>query len=185
MPPRDLATLWVEKRPLVQQASSGPAVTCAADLFGPSSHLEHRDVSRSGRPHCVRWGCATLPDDFTRPLSLGETGQFDWTSRSLHSSSLAGRDRPGRLGARSLHIVLSHWTSQDDWTLKLAGFFFPTPFFWTGSLFGSDFTPPSPQMRRTRDHHAREPDDRATREQRLSCRRECGGVNVPKRACQT
>ena len=95
--------LWVEKRPLVLQTSSGPAVTCAADLFGPSSHLEHRDVSRSGRAHCVR-GCATLPEAITLLPSLGDDrpGRLDFQKPSL--SSFAVRDRPGRLGARSLHL---------------------------------------------------------------------------------
>ena len=88
------------------------------------SHLEHRDVSRSGRAHCVRWvarlyqkpslSChrwvMTGQDDWTSrslhsPLSLCEIGQFDWTSRSLHSPVTL--DRPGRLDfvktAGSLH----------------------------------------------------------------------------------
>ena len=36
-------------------------------------------------------GCATLPEDFTCPLPLGGTGQYDWTSRRLHLSRHTGR----------------------------------------------------------------------------------------------
>ena len=38
-------------------------------------------------------GCVALPQDFTCPLSLDETGQFDWTSSSLHLSCLTGQAR--------------------------------------------------------------------------------------------
>ena len=102
MPPRDLATLWVEKRPLVQQTSSGPAVTCAADLFGPSSHLEHRDVSRSGRAHCVRWVARLYQKPSLSCHRWVMTGQFDWVPEAF--TCPASLDRPGRLGARSLHL---------------------------------------------------------------------------------
>ena len=40
----------LKKRPLVQQTSSGPAATCAADLFGPSSHLENRERVAPAEP---------------------------------------------------------------------------------------------------------------------------------------
>ena len=102
MPPRDLATLWVEKRPLVQQTSSGPAYTCAADLFGPSSHLEHRDASRSGRAHCVRWVARLYQKTSLVP--------YRWVIRASSTglpeafTCPASLDRPGRLGARSLHL---------------------------------------------------------------------------------
>ena len=38
-------------------------------------------------------GCATLPEDITSPVSLGETGPYDWTSRSLHLSCHTGQAR--------------------------------------------------------------------------------------------
>ena len=53
-------------------------------------------------------GCATFPEDFTCPVSLGDTGQCYWTSRRLHLASTTGRQKPS--------LVLSHWTGQDDWT---------------------------------------------------------------------
>ena len=120
VPPRGLAALWTEKRPLVQPTSLGPAVTCAADLFGPSSHLEHRDVSRSSRAHCVRWVARLCQKTSLVLVPLGGTGQFDWTSRRLHSSRHTGRASTS--GRQKPSLVLSHWTGQDDWTLKLAGF---------------------------------------------------------------
>ena len=100
VPPRGLAALWAEKRPLVLQTTSGPAVTCAADLFGPSSHLEHRDASRSGRAHCVRWVARLyqktslvlphwtgkvdwVPEAFTCPVSLDRPGRQDFEARWL------------------------------------------------------------------------------------------------------
>ena len=60
-------------------------------------------------------GCATLPEDFTCPLPLGGTGQFDWTSRSLHLSRHTGRART--TGCQKPSLVLSHWTGQVDWSL--------------------------------------------------------------------
>ena len=36
-------------------------------------------------------GCATFPEDFTCPVSLGDTGQCYWTSRRLHLSRHTGR----------------------------------------------------------------------------------------------
>ena len=101
MPPRGLATLWVGKRPV-----------CAAGLFGPSSHLEHRELSCSGRAHCVRWvaqlhqktslvlcrwvtqaSSTGLPEAFTCPVTLDGPGRLG--ARSLHSP--VSLDRPGRL----------------------------------------------------------------------------------------
>ena len=91
MPPRGLATLWVGKRPV-----------CAAGLFGPSSHLEHRELSCSGRAHCVRWvarlyqktslvpyrwvtqaSATGLPEAFTCPASLDRPGRLDFEARWL------------------------------------------------------------------------------------------------------
>ena len=48
--------------------------------------------------HCppCHVGCVAIPEDFTCPVSLGDTGQFDCTSRSIH-------------------LVLPHWTGQVDW----------------------------------------------------------------------
>ena len=67
------------QQPLVQQTSSGPAVTWRTlnELLRQS-------------PLC-QVGCATFPEDFTRPVSLGDTGQCYWTSRRLHSSRHTGR----------------------------------------------------------------------------------------------
>ena len=129
-----LQSCGLKNDPLVQQTSSGLQSTCAAGLFGPSSHLEHRDVSRSGRAHCVRWGCATLPEDFTCPVSLGDTGQFDWTSRSLHSSCLTGQaqvDWVPEAFTRSCHTGQARvdWTfvGSCPWSLRLYCFL-STPF---------------------------------------------------------
>ena len=87
----------LKKRPLVQQTSSGPAATCAADLFGPSSHLENRErvapaeptvsgglrnFTRRLRLSSSRWvGQASstgLPEAFTRPAALGRPGRLDF-----------------------------------------------------------------------------------------------------------
>ena len=87
-------------------------------FLGPSSHLEHRDASRSGRAHCVRW----VSQLFQKPsLSCHRwvmTGQDDWTSRCHHSPITDG---PGQLGARSHHSPVS-LDGPGDWTLKHAGF---------------------------------------------------------------
>ena len=68
------------------------------------SHLEHRDVSRSGRAHCVRWVARLFQKPSLSRHRWVMTGQDDWTSRSLHSPI---SDGPGRLGARSLHSPVS------------------------------------------------------------------------------
>ena len=67
--------------------------------------------------HCplCQVGCVALPEDFTCPPSLDETGKFDWTSRSLHLSCHAGQARS--TGRQKPSLVLSHWTGQVDWTL--------------------------------------------------------------------
>ena len=88
-----------------------------------------------------------LPEDFTCPVSLDETGQFDWTSRSLHVSCHTGQARSTGLCvqiARSLHLCnrfrLARSTGLFE-TLSLESLTRfgtlapPTPFF--GSL-GSD-----------------------------------------------
>ena len=77
------------------------------------SHLENRQLSRSGR--LCQVGCATVPEDFTCPLSLDETGKFDWTSRSLHLSCRAGQ-------ARSTGLLYK----------KPEAFTRPTAFGWPG-----------------------------------------------------
>ena len=59
-------------------------------------------------------GCATFPEDFTCPVSLGDTGECYWTSRRLHLSRHTGRASTS--GRQKPSLVLSHWTGQDDWT---------------------------------------------------------------------
>ena len=88
--PSSLATMWAENDLL----RSEPLWAC--------SRLENPDSSRSGIALC-QMDCATLPEAFTHPVSLGDAGQV--TSRSLHSP--AAFDRPSRLGAqtnRRLHL---------------------------------------------------------------------------------
>ena len=117
----------------MQQTSSGPAATCAADLFGPSSHVENRERVAPAEPTVLgglrklyqktslapyRWviraSATGLPEDFTCPLPLGGTGQYDWTSRRLHLSRHTGRASTS--GRQKPSLVLSHWTGQDDWS---------------------------------------------------------------------
>ena len=80
-------------QPLVQQTSSGPAVTW-------------RTVNELLRqsPLC-QVGCATFPEDFTCPVSLGDTGQCYWTSRRLHLSRHTGQART--TGRQKPSLVLS------------------------------------------------------------------------------
>ena len=101
----------LKKRPLVQQTSSGPAATCAADLFGPSSHLENVNEC-TGRAHCVRWvaqlfqkpslSChrwvMTGPGrlDFQKTSLVPHTGRAS-TSGCQKPSLSCHLDRPGRL----------------------------------------------------------------------------------------
>ena len=90
------------QQPLVQQTSSGPAVT-------------RRTVNELLRqsPLC-QVGSATFPEDFTCPVSLGDTDQCYWTSGRLHLSRHTGR--ASTTGRQKPSLVLSHWTGQDDWT---------------------------------------------------------------------
>ena len=66
----------------MQQASSGPAATCAAGLFGPAVIWRTVNEPLMHCPLC-QVGCVALPEAFTCPATL---------------------DRPGRLGVRSLHM---------------------------------------------------------------------------------
>ena len=60
---------------LVQQTSSGPAVT-----------LMHRDVSRSSRAHCVRWVARLYQMPSLSYHRWVMTGLDNWTSRRHHLS---------------------------------------------------------------------------------------------------
>ena len=57
------------------------------------SHLENRELSHFCHCPLCQVGCVAFPEDFTCPVSLGDTGQFNWTSRSLHSSCHTGQAR--------------------------------------------------------------------------------------------
>ena len=52
-------------------------------------------------------GCATFPEDFTRPVSLGDTGQCYWTSRRPHSSRHTERARTTGLRTKRQNCQLA------------------------------------------------------------------------------
>ena len=91
---RSQQSCGLKKRPLVQQTSSGPAATCAADLFGPSSHLENRERVAPAEPTVSGGLRDFLPEAITLP-SLGD-------------------DRP-LLDFQKTSLVPSHWTGQYVW----------------------------------------------------------------------
>ena len=89
-----LTALWAPVRLAAPSRSRKPVgsetTSCAASLFGPA--VTWRTVNEP-LLHCplCQVGCVALPEDFTCPVSLGDTGQFDWTSRSLHLSCHTGK----------------------------------------------------------------------------------------------
>ena len=92
------------------------------------SHLEHRDASRSGIAHCVRWVARLYQKPSLSCHRWVMTGQDDWTSRRLHLSCLTGQ--ASSTGRQKPSLVLPRWT-----LCKLPeAFTRPPAFGWPGRL---------------------------------------------------
>ena len=94
------------------------------------SHLENRELSCSGRAHCVRWVAQLYQKTLLVLSRWMRQGQVGWTSRTLHSSN---RFRLAR--SSGLLETLSLESLTRFGTLSLESLTPLTPFF--GSL-GSD-----------------------------------------------
>ena len=91
------------------------ALWASVRLGTPSRSRSPKKLLRQS-PLC-QVGCATLPEDFTCPLSLDETGQVDWAPEAF--TCPVPLDSPGRL----------------DFVFKLPeAFTSPTAFGWPGRL---------------------------------------------------
>ena len=122
------------------------------------SHLENRELSCSGRAHRVRWGCATLPEDFTCPVSLGDTGQVGPGTRSLHLSCHTGQARSTEICTNNQKPSLARSTGLFE--LLAACLLFPPLLrimFFTGSDLRLPSHPPPSQTHNRSDQRNRTP----------------------------
>ena len=137
--------------------------------------------------HCplCQVGCVVLPEDFTCPVSMGDTGQFDWTSRSLHLSCRTGQARSAGLSENlSLSVeCLTPWHGSESLTQSLGLFWRFNPCFGLTACVQRElsFIIVTGRQRLTTRHPGNQP-------QLETCPRPvtvlwlCGGVEVVHRA---